>query len=93
MFGRICCLHFSIGSVKCVEKGGTDAEHGGQKSVGDGGSTRGQFVNGKLCTNSEEAESLKIFSGQIGKEKFREGSVNENTEYCMFPGGLWSEVV
>jgi hypothetical protein len=51
--------------------------------VGDGDSTKGQFVNGKLCTNSEEAESLKNFSGQIGKEKFRERSVNENTGCCM----------
>jgi len=75
IFGRICCLHFSTGS--------TEAGHGGQKPVGDGGSTKGQFVSGKVCTNSEEAESLKNFSGQIGKEKFREGSVNEKTGYCM----------
>jgi hypothetical protein len=79
MFGRICCLHFSIESVKSVEEDSTDAGHGGQKPVGDGGSTKGQCVNGKVCTNSEEAESSKKFSGQIGKEKFREGSVSEKT--------------
>jgi len=61
IFGRICCLHFSIESVKCVEKYSIDAGHGGQKPVRGGGSTKGQFVNGKLCTNSEEAESLKKF--------------------------------
>jgi hypothetical protein len=66
MFGRICCLHFSIESVKCVEKYSIDAGHGGQKPVGNGGSTKRQFVNEKLCTNSEEAESLKKnFQGKL----------------------------
>lgn len=83
MFGRICCLHFGIQSVKCFEKDSTAAGHGGQKPVGDGGSTKGQFVNRKLRTNNEEAEVSKKFSGQNCKEKFREGSVNEKTGYCM----------
>jgi len=83
MIGRICCLHFSIESIKCVEKDSTDAGHGRQQPVEDGGSTKGQFVNGKVSTNSEEAESLNKISGQIGKEKFREGSVNEKNGNCL----------
>jgi hypothetical protein len=58
IFGRICCLQFNIERVKFVEKDSIDAGHGGQKPVG-GVSTKGQFVNGKECINSEEEESFK----------------------------------
>lgn len=61
IFGGICCLHFSVESIKSVEKDSTDAGHGRQKPVGDHGSTKGQFVKGRLCTNSEEEESLNKF--------------------------------
>jgi hypothetical protein len=72
MIGRICCLHFSTEIVKCLEKDSTDAGHGRQKQVEDGGSTKWQFVIGKVCTNSEEAKSLK--------KKFQGKLVRRNSE-------------
>jgi hypothetical protein len=85
MFGRICCLLFSIESVKCVEKDSADAGHGGQKPVGDGGCTEGQFVNGKLCTNSEEAENFKKnFLGKlVRRNSEKEVSVRRLDIICV----------